>query len=243
MDSQVQILGVNVGNTSTGKTFYAVQCSDGIERRCWNAQLAQKINSFAQTGQTVTLRYDVTQNGQYTNYSVKGVFGPGEVLAAEAAPMQAGLPSPMQVLPVGAPMGGPPMGTAAPQQSGGGKGSFPPEVTTRIVKMASFSDACVLVGGLLTGAGPEAFEQAMELVEKAAKQIYASSRSHEQGGPTTVQQGTITPVADNAAGVAEFANAQLPGAVQVGAPVATAAQQDAAAEAPDATPTDNVDWN
>lgn len=236
MDSQVQILGVVVGNTTTGKTYYDVNCSDGVTRRCWNAQLAQKINTFSGSGQVVTLRYDVTQNGQYTNYSVKGVFGPGEPITAApvAAPMQQG--APMQAVPMGtAPIGGPPM-----QQAAAKSDKFPPEVTTRIVKMAAYSDAANLVGSLLSGAGPEAFTQALELLDVAAKHIYTQSRSHEAGGPTTVQQGgvvqQIVPVADNAAGVAEFANAQLPGAVQVG--TAVAQQQDASAEAPD-----NIDWN
>lgn len=231
MDSLLKILSVTVGSTRNGKQYFDVACSDGVERRCWNAGLAQKINSFANVsgqGPDVTLRYDVTQNGEYTNTSIKNVFGPGEMVTPET-------------------QGG--GGNRGGFSGGGGRGGgYTPEVTARITKLASFEYATTLVGGLLAGAGPEAFEEAFGLVEEAAKRIYKAARSHESGGTTTTGQAAnmmpqgaaaaapaqIPPVATNPQGVADFANGQMAGAVQVGAAVA----QDAAAEAPD-----TVDWD
>lgn len=236
MDSLVKILRVTVGATKNGKQYFDVACSDGVDRRCWNAGLAQRINTFANDqgmGPDVTLRYDVTQNGQYTNYSVKAVFGPGEVVTADVQPM-----------------GGQQGGGGGGNRGGGGKGGYPPEVTTRITKLAAYEYASTLIGGLYAGAGPDALPQAIEQMDAVAKHIYKQARAHEQGGTTTnvLPQGDaanvlpqggqppIQPVADTAQGVADFANQAIQGAVQVGAPVAQA--QDAAAEAPD-----TVDWD
>jgi hypothetical protein len=232
MDSLVKILRVTVGSTKNGKQYFDVACSDGQERRCWNAGLATKINTFANEtgmGPDVTLRYDVTQNGQYTNTSIKAVFGPGEPVTADVQPMGGG------------------QGGGGNRGGGGGRGGWTPEQTIRVTKLACFEYATTLVGSLFAGAGPDAFEQAYELVEEAAKRLYKSARSHEKGGTTTNvlpqgnvmpqgEQAQIQPVANDAAGVAQFANAELPGAVQVGAQVAQA--QDAQAEAPD-----TVDWD
>jgi hypothetical protein len=229
LDAVVKILGVAVGTTNSGKQYFDVQCSDGQERRCWNAQLAQKINGFANQhgqGPDVTLRYEVKQNGQWTNYSIKACFGPGEAVVADTGNQgfqQKGGPS-----------------------GGGGRGGYPPEVTTRITKLASFEYATTLVGALFTGSGPEALEQAYEMTADIAKRIYKAARAHESGGTTTAgaqllpqpggNAGQLQPVASDAQGVADFANGVQPGAVQVGAPVAAA--QDAAAEAPD-----TVEWD
>lgn len=237
MDSLVKILRVTVGSTKNGKQYFDVACSDGQERRCWNAGLATKINTFANEtgmGPDVTLRYDVTQNGQYTNTSIKAVFGPGEPVTADVQPMGGG-------------QGGGQGGGGNRGGGGGRGGGYPPEVTTRITKLASYEYASTLIGGLFAGAGPDALAQAIEQMDAVAKHIYKQARAHESGGTTTNvlpqgnvmpqgEQAQIQPVANDAAGVAQFANAELPGAVQVGAQVAQA--QDAQAEAPD-----TVDWD
>lgn len=228
MDAVVKILGVSVGTTNSGKQYFDVQCSDGQERRCWNAALAQKINGFANIGgqgPDVTLRYNVKQNGQYTNYSITACFGPGEMVTADTG--QQGF------------------GSGGGNRGGGGGRGWTPEQTIRVTKLASFEYATTLVGGLLMGAGPEAVEQAWELAEEIAKRIYKAARSHEKGGTTTAGStmlpqgdgGQLQPVADNAQGVAGFVNGEAgQNVVQVGATVAQA--QDAAAEAPD-----TVEWD
>lgn len=231
MDVVTKILSVTVGATKNGKQYFAVKSADGQERRCWDAALATKVNSFADPmgqGPDVTLRYDVTQNGQYTNYSVKGVFGPGEMVTPDTG---------------GSSGGG---GFSGGGGGGGRKGGYPPEVETRITKLASFEYATTLVAGLFAGAGPDAFEEAWALTEETAKRIYKAARAHEKVGTTTngtgalapgapaPGDGTIQPVATTPQGVAA---AMPPGTVQVGAPVAAQAQ-DAAAEAPDV-----VDWD
>jgi hypothetical protein len=131
--------------------------------------------------------------------------------------------------PLGAPA---PLASAPPILPSAGKpgDNYPPEVTTRITKLACLDHATSLVGGLLAGAGPEAFEEAVTLVETAAKQFYQQARAHEDvSGGQVADQGQIVPSATTPAEVA----AQLPpGTVQVGAPAAAEAQ-DAAAEAPD----------
>lgn len=226
MDAQVKILGVSVGTTRNGKQYFDVQCSDGQTRRCWDASLSQKINQFAnQSGQgpDVTLRFDVTQNGQYTNTSVKACFGPGEMVTADTGNSGSSFGS-----------GG--------GRGGGGRGAWTPEQTMRVTKLASFEYATTLVGALFSGAGPEAFEQAYELTEEAAKRIYKAARAHEKGGATTTgsmlpQGGQLQPVANDPQGVAGFVNDAAGGnVVQIGAPIAQA--QDAAAEAPD-----TVEWD
>lgn len=164
------------------------------------------------------------------------MFGPGEAVVPEAGGLGSGMPMGQ----MGAAMqtgvvlgtGTQPMG----QSTSGGGSRWTPETTTRITKLAAFEYATTLVGGLMAGAGPEAFEEALELTKKAAAEFYKAARSHESGGTTTTGTGPIAPVATDPAGVAGFVNSEQPGAVQVGAAVAGA--QDAAAEAPD-----TIEWD
>lgn len=236
MDAQVQIMQVAVGTTRTGKTYYDIACSDGVKRRCWDAALAQQINAYTNTGQAVTIRFEVTQNGQYTNYNVKAFAPPGAQLPPDgnmqAAPMgqpqQQFVPQPQGAPIMGAPPVGPPMPQAQPN-GGGGRGQYPPEVTTRITKLAAYEYAAIVVGGLFASTGPEAEAEAIAMLDRIAKHVYQQARSHESAAPAQVIQ--------QPAEVAQFVNEQqsgpVAGGVQVGAPVGVAAAQDAAAEAPD----------
>lgn len=231
MDAQVQILQVSVRNTRTGKQVYDVACSDGKKRQVWEPGLATQLNSYAGTGQVVTIRFDVKQNGQYVNESIQAFAPPGQTLPPDGNMQPALMPGAPLPNVAAAPLAAVPLGgnvapiQAAPQ---GGSDRFPPEVTTRITKLASYEYAATVVGGLFAGAGPEAEQQAVEVLDRIAKHVYEHSRSHENTAPTQAPQGMIVPTATTPGEVA----AQLPpGAVQVGAPVAAA--QDAAAEAPD----------
>lgn len=225
MDVQTQILQVEVRNTRTGRTVYDVSCGDGQKRSCWEPDIAQVINSYKGTGQLVTLRVEVQQNGQYVNHTIKGFAGPGQQLPpdtnAQLAPM--GVPSQSQAIPL--PQGA---NTAPIQQASSGGGKYSPEVTARITKLASYEYASNVVGGLFAGAGPEGEAEAVAMLDRIARHVYAAARSHEQQDASVGQAGPIVPTASTPEQVA----AQMPaGTVQVGVPVAAA--QDAAAEAPD----------
>lgn len=224
-DIQVAILSVSTRNTSTGKTVYDVACGDGEKRQIWEAPLAQAINAFSGTGQPVTLREEVKQNGQYTNRTIKAFSPPGSALPPEVGGGGAIAPQPLRA------------------GSSGGGGMTPAD-KTRISKMGAQGSAAQIVGSLFTGAGPESFEQAIELHEQLTKKLYKDARSHEaESGTQVIQtnaQGAMVP----AAGVlpvvgqpvdAAVIAAAVPG-VTVGVPVAAA--QDAAAPSGD-----NIDWN
>lgn len=224
-DLQVTVAQVAVRNTSGGKTVYDVQCGDGETRQVWEANLANAINTFSGTGQPITIREQVSQNGQYTNRTIKAFAPPGQALPADN--------------------GG---------NAGGGfrkGGGMSPEDKTRIAKMAAQGTAYGFVGALFSGAGPEAFAEALEHAEALVKALYKSARSHEKSEPTVLQTGAqgqvlggaqsnVLPVAGQpVAGTPAEVAAQVPG-VQVG----VAAQQDATAEAPQAAPAnDDIDWN
>jgi hypothetical protein len=243
MDVQTQVMQVTVRNTRTGRSVYDVACSDGQKRSCWDPNLAAQLNSYAGTGQTITLRVDVkpSRDGRFMNHDIQAVAGPGQQLPPDtnfqAAPM-GGAPPMMAAAPPVAMGGNVQPIQAAPQSGNNGGDRFPPQVTTRITKLASYEYAATVVGGIFAGSGPEAEAQAVEMLDRIAKHIYAAARSHEQAPPTAAQASVaapIVPVAETPQGVAEWAAAQ--GApVQVGAPVegpAVAAAQDAAAESPD----------
>lgn len=239
MDSQVQILQVTVRNTRTGRAVYDVACGDGEKRTVWEAGIANGLNALV--GQVVTIREEVKQNGQYTNRTITAFAPPGQQLPPDAS---------AQLAPVGG-LGTPLAGGAvqpiqqAPQGGARGKGQYPPEVTTRITKLASYEYATTLVGSLLAGAGPEAFEQAIELTDQAAKHFYTKSRSHEKPAvdPQQAALAAAQAIIDAAAQAGTLTTpaavaAVVPG-VEVGAPVETvAAAQDAAAEQGD-----DIQWD
>jgi len=234
MDVQLGIIQITVRNLSTGKTVYDVACSDGVSRQVWEAPIATALNAFAGTGAQVWLRTSEKQNGQYTNRSIHAFAPPGQALPPDT----------------GGPGGGFGGGGGRPGGGGGGRGGMSEADKTRISKMGAQGSAATLVAALFSGAGPEAFEEAVEKHAELTKRLYKSARSHEApeaAGPTVLQTGTQgqvlpsvgQPVATGAVlptTPAEVA-AQVPGVV-VGVPVA----QDAAAEAPQPAPVDDIDW-
>jgi hypothetical protein len=208
------------GGGAAGKTVYDVQCGDGVVRQIWSPEVAEGVKQYvnpAGTGPVIPLRVRSKQNGQYVNQSIVAFAKPGEQLAAYV-PKAGGY--------------------------GGRGGGMSPEDKTRITKLGAIGSATQLVGSLLQGAGPEAFDEALALVDKAAQHIYKAARSHEttpapvqtqmspQGG--VVGSGPILPTASTPQEVA----AQVPG-VQVGAPVAAPPQPAATPQAPQAS---DVEW-
>lgn len=225
MDAQVQILGVTVRNTRTGKVVYDVQCSDGKKRQVWDAALANQLNAYTNPqghGQAVVIRFDQKPNGQFLNESIQAFAPPGQQLPPDSNAQPAMMPAGGQPLAAPSAVG---MNTqpiqAAP--SGGSEGRWTPEVTTRITKLASYEYASHVVGGLFAGAGPEGEVEAVAMLDRIARHVYTQARSHEN---QPANQGQIVPTATTPQEVAQ----QVPG-VQVGAPVAAA--QDASAEAGD----------
>lgn len=234
MDLQVGIIQITVRNTKNGKTLYDVSCSDGLTRTVWEAPIATALNAFSGTGQQVWIRATEQQNGQYTNRSIIAFAPPGQALPPDTGGFAGGGGG-----------GGRPGG-------GGGRpgGGMSPDDKTRISKMGAQGSAATLVAALFSGAGPEAFEEAVEKHAELTKRLYKSARSHETpeaAGPTVLETGTQgqvlpsvgQPVATGAVlptTPAEVA-AQVPGVV-VGVPVA----QDAAAVAPQPAPVDDIDW-
>lgn len=217
-DVQVQILGVTVRQTSRG-SVYDVACNDGVKRQVWEAPLANALN--AHVNQTVWLRVNVSQTSKngttYTNHSIQAFAPPGQQLPADGNAQQAAPMGGQQLQP--APTAGSPIQQAPPILPSQPTDNMPPNTITRITKLACIDSASNLVGQLLAGAGPEAAEQAEELVGKFAKTFYGMARAHEKPPVTTetqmgVQGQVVPPTPATPAEVA----AQVPG-VTVGAPV------------------------
>lgn len=194
-DINAQVLSVSGRTTRNGRTLYDVALSDGQKYTTFEPDVANKANAL--TGQQVTARVEVTQNGQYTNYNLKDIAPAGSAMPPLAMPVPAGAPLPV----AGPSTTGVP--TPIPMTSGGG-GGMSPEREAKIVKQSSFSSAAVIVAGLFQGAGPEAVEQAKQVWFDLAKAEFDKVMG-------------VTPPA-TAAEVAQVVNAELPGAVQVGAP-------------------------
>jgi hypothetical protein len=222
MDTPVGIVQVRVQTTSNGRQKFDVDCTDGVTRTVWEANLANALNAFAGTNQQVTIRWSEKQNGQYTNRTIHAFAPPGQALPADNG------------------QGGSQQGGGGFR--GGGGGGFrgmSEEDKTRISKMGAQGAAATIIAALFTGAGPEAYNEATELHDKLTLKLYKSARSHEKQGTQAVQtgaQGQVLPQAgtpvdpsllqQQAATVTpQDVAAAVPG-VQVGVPVAAAASDD-----------------
>ena len=237
MDLQVQIIQVAIRTTGGGRTIYDVSCSDGKTRAVWEEGLANAINAFAGSGATITIRVRQKQNGQYLNESITAFAPPGQALPPEQA-------------------GGGPGGNF---NRGGARGGMSPEDKTRIAKMGAQGSAATVVAALFAGAGPEAYPEAVEMLDTLTRKLYVDARSHEkpaeQQGATVLQPGAQvgaavqgTQVLPQGATVQQIA-ASVPG-VTVGAPtvLAPGGATDAAAaadvQAQQATEQgDSIDWD
>lgn len=157
MDTLVGIVQVRVTTTSNGREKFDVDCADGITRTVWESNLANALNAFSGTNQPVTIRWSEKQNGQYTNRTIHAFAPPGQALPADT--------------------GGQGGGGGGFKRGGGG---MSPEDKTRIAKMGAQGSASTLVAALFAGAGPEAYDEATELLDKLTLKLYKSARSHEK---------------------------------------------------------------
>lgn len=195
MESQIngQVLGVT-GRAVKDSTIYDIAFSDGNKYSTFDQALATTANGLV--GQQVSASVEVAQtvkNGKtYTNFNLRGIAPLGQLPAA---------PSPSATFPQSSPAPGIPI---TPQSSGG----WTPEKEQRVTKLAVFGTAYEFVGQLFAGAGPEAYEQAVELADGLAKKLFHHAfLAAPQINPTPA----VTPAA-----VADVINQEVPGAVAVG---------------------------
>jgi hypothetical protein len=166
-------------NTNGGKVIYDIAFSDGKTYSTFDANLAQQAQTL-QGQQGVTLRYEITQNGQYQNTNVVALFPAG----VQAPPAQ------QQVPIAGA--------SPVPVQGGGGGGGMTPEDKARLTRLSAASTAFEFVGALLDGAGPEAAQQGLGLARQLTEEINAYGMSGQWSGGI---QATPLGVAATVAGV------------------------------------------
>jgi hypothetical protein len=178
-DISGQVLGVTGRQSKNGQhTMYDVAFSDGNKYTTFDQAMATKAQQLV--GQPVTARVEVKQNGRYTNYNLEDVFPAGQ--APPLAQPVAGVPvvgTPIPITPAG--------------ENGGGKKGFGENDIIRIAKLGAIGSAVDLVGNLLHGAGPEALDQALELVDKAAAAFYTKARSHEAPAAPAAVLGVEVP--------------------------------------------------
>lgn len=172
MDLQVGIIQVAVVNTQSGRQRFDVSCSDGQVRGIWDAALANAINAYAGGATQVTIRETTKpgRNGQvYRN--IVAFAPPGQALPPEQP-------------------GGGNGGGGGFNRGGGGRG-MTEEDKTRIAKMAAQGTAATLVSALFTGAGPEAYGEAVGLMDDLTKKLYKDARSHEKSGGQQQDGATV----------------------------------------------------
>ena len=191
-DINAQVLGVSGRAVKTG-TIYDIAMSDGNKYSTFTPELATKAQGL--TGQNVTARVEITQNGNYTNYTLQDIAPAGQL---PAAALPSGVPT-GNTIPISVP-------------SSGGGGGMSPERETKIVKQSLLATAFNFVGHLYTGAGPEGFPEATAQALSLAKELYGQVMGGAQAPPTTP------------AAVAAVVNAEVPGAVVVGAEAPPAQQ-------------------
>jgi hypothetical protein len=200
-DIVAQVLGVQGRNSRDGsKLMYDVALSDGQKYTTFDQGLAMRAQSL--TGQVASARIDHKPNPR------GGFFNNLEDIAPQGGLQQLALPGGTPI-----PMNGAstiPMGNPIPMAPPVDR--FPPEVTTRNVKVSAFEIAFGFSALLHGGSGET--EQAEAYAFDLAKRIYESARAHEQ---QTQPQPVVQYVPETPAAVAEQVNAEVgAGAVQTG---------------------------
>lgn len=170
MDTAVTILQITVSQTSNGRQKYDVACGDGVTRTCWESNIANALNAFAGTNQQVTIRWSEKQNGQFTNRTIHAFAPPGQAMPPDTG------------------QGGRPQGGGGGGFRGGG--GMTPDDKTRITKMGAQGSAATVVAALFTSAGPEAYNEAVELLDRLTVKLYKAARSHEKPETAVLQTGT-----------------------------------------------------
>ena len=177
-----QVLGVTGRATRNGNTVYDIQFSDGNKYSTFVPELATKAQQL--TGQQVTARVEVKQNGKYTNYNLEDIAPVGQ-LPPLAMPVAGGTPLAAGVPMVGAP---PQVAPGIPIVQGGG--GMPPEREARIVKQSVLATAFEFVGSIFTGAGPEALGEAKDAALSLAQELYGLV----QGAPAAQPVAEAQPI-------------------------------------------------
>jgi len=138
------------------------------EFQVWKADIAAQL--LASMGQQVTVQFEAKQNGQYTNYDVKGILG----VAASVVPA---VPAPGQAAPTLQSAGAPP-----PQAQ---VGETQDQKQLRIMRQNAIGNAVLAFGA----AGIDPVENSAELLEFAQEVLldfYINGFSLE---PVTVDAG------------------------------------------------------
>jgi len=201
-DIEGQVLEVE-GRPTARNTIYDIKFSDGNTYSTFKQAIASKAQQLA--GQFVSARVEVKQKGEFTNYDLVDIAPQGQ-LPAMAVP--AGTPVMPQTGGFGAPPLAPPINTPLPAPV-----PIPmhdPSVKDeRITRQNVLRTAHDFVGQFFQAAGPEAIPEAREIALNMARELFVIAH---YGQP-------VAPVAEpvTAQEVAAQANAELPGAVQVGA--------------------------
>jgi len=188
MDTHV--LKVEGKKTRTNRDLYYVSLGDGNDYSTFEFAIASKAQQLM--GQPVTAR--VSFKDQYKN--LEDIAAQGQL-----APL---------ALPGGTPLGGvPSQSTFGPPavMSSANNGSIPMQGDKQesINTQSAIKQATTLVASLFQGAGPEAAPEARELVKEIAREYFAIFSGAPSSAPQTVDQ------------VAATVNAEMPGAVAVGA--------------------------
>lgn len=204
-------------------TRYVVTLSNGMAPSTFDGGLATIAGNAFNAGATVTARVVQTPpNANGKSYlNLEGLALDGQALPG------GGLPAAQGQAPAGQIPGVVPGG----QQGGGGGGGgaqyqrpMDPATTQRVTYLSTLATAAAVVGQLYAGAGDgvSADTLALKLDELASKLARRALSLSDQGQPAQAPAAAaaqpLQPVATDAQGVAAFANAQIPGAVQLGAP-------------------------
>jgi hypothetical protein len=199
------ILSVLGRATSNGKTIYDIAFSDGNTYTTFDGKVAGKAQALQ--GQQVSARVKAQQKGQYTNLYFNDVELVGQ-LPPQAQPAAAGTPVQVPGVANAIPVTPAPAIPMVQNESEQKKNA-------RIAIQTATKVAGNVVASLFQGAGPEALEDAGDAVETLAKRFYGFFSGGSQQAASVAAQ----PVqAQTPEAVAAELNAEVPGAVAVGAP-------------------------
>jgi hypothetical protein len=229
MDLQVTIAQVRVRNTSNGRTVYDVDCGDGVTRQCGRPDSRTRSTPSRARAAAQHPREGVAERAvdERDDQGVRSSW-------AGAAPEQPG--------------GG-----------GGGGGGFrrggggmSPEDKTRIAKMGAQGSAATLVGSHSSGRRPGGVRPRRSRSWTSSRpKLYKDARSHEKPESETQvlqtgAQGQVLAPSGTQSNALPAAGTPVatPASVAAGVPgVSVGAVQDASAEAPQAAPSDDIDWS
>lgn len=187
-----QVLSVSGRATNRGGTIFDIAFSDGQKYTTFQNEIAQKANGLV--GQPVSARVTVkpSKDGRFTNYYLEDIAPQGQ-LPAQAMPAPGGT-----VIPISA---GATEQAQIPMQA--------PDTTKdeRITRLSALKTAFEFVGALFNGAGPETLQEAREHALELARDLYQIGYYGQSPAemPDTPEE------------VAAVVNAEVPGAVTVGA--------------------------